>query len=250
MHHYRKYLASFVLFLSTAIFAGFAGAMNLVTNEGMEASNADFTGWRTLSYTKENAEFKLETAHARSGTNSVSVRNMELTDSRLVQSVSVKEDTKYRFAAWVKTDGVSREGKGANLSIENHWIGSREMHGTTNEWELLELYFTTGAGIKTLEVGLRVGGIGAVSTGKAYFDDVVLEEISRIPPDAPAYIANTDSMIMKPEVPEPAAIRPLVVQGPVPPYSQFIVFFALLVATVAVYCVLLFVKPRKSGKQG
>lgn len=128
--------------------------------------------------------FEVQTDNPQEGERYVTITNNVTNDSRYIQSVMVEENKKYKISCYIKAENVSNEGKGANLSIGSQLTTSKEIKGTTNGWEYVELYTLIGKGIKTINVTVGVGGYSATSTGKASFDDVKMVEVDEIPADA------------------------------------------------------------------
>jgi hypothetical protein len=103
-------------------------------------------------------------------------------DIAITQTIRVDPTKFYRLSAWVKTENVVG-GTGANICLYNTWISSGQLVGT-NDWQRISFDFTpppTGE----ITIACRLGYWAAVSTGKAYFDDVVIERI-------PKYIQEGD----------------------------------------------------------
>jgi WD40 repeat protein len=107
------------------------------------------------------------------------LRPTEMDDCMLVQKVAVKAGTQYLLSGWVRTKDVTIEqgGRlGANLSVVGGFEASRSVVGT-NDWEYVWLVFDT-RDRKEIEVGARLGHNGSVAKGTAWFDDMVLLELS------------------------------------------------------------------------
>jgi hypothetical protein len=220
-------------------------AQNLLVNPGMEDSGSGFPGWREEFFARGVTDFAIETSRPHGGRNCASIVNKDPNDARLIQTVTVKENSNYKIAGCIRTDKVGDEGAGASLSIENYWVGSKGVKGTTSGWTYTEYYITVKQAITALDFSLRLGGTSAMSSGTALFDDILIEEVGTIPGGYLSYVISEDAMMNKPQ--KVTAAQTVVVQPqPAAPRSwmQFIILFATLGAAVAVYCVLLFVKPK------
>jgi len=104
-------------------------------------------------------------------------------DVRLYQEVKVRPSTNYKLTVSVKVDGVIEKGAGAGLSIYDQRMVYPELmtKDTQDEWVTLTAYAVTGADQKTVQLAVGLGGFGAVSEGKIWVDNVVIEEIAEKP---------------------------------------------------------------------
>jgi hypothetical protein len=99
-------------------------------------------------------------------------------DVRLVQSVAVQPNTRYRFSGYIRTDNVQL-GLGANLSIEwsgTQWATSNSVFGTT-DWTFVSFEVDTGPAT-SFQAQARLGHYAATSQGRAWFDDLRLEMLA------------------------------------------------------------------------
>lgn len=173
-----------------------AEVKNILFNNSFELTGDDEpTNWTTKSWNKDPgaAEFKIETENPHSGEKYVSITNKVENHSRYIQSVLVEENKKYKISCYIKTENVSENGKGANISIEKYLPTSKRIKGTTNDWEYVELYVSTNKGVNNIDVSLNLGGYSGTCTGKAYFDSVLMEEVDSIPEGAPVAEINEDT---------------------------------------------------------
>lgn len=147
--------------------------------------NADFSviaqsallpsGWELEAYDADATQ--VITAIAQEG-NYISINNTAENDTRVCQMVTVEPATGYRLSGRVRTANVSN-GNGATLAIDNYAIDgtycySESLTGTTDGWQDVMLYFTTGAEQDTVRVALRLGGYGRTSAGMAEFQNMSL----------------------------------------------------------------------------
>jgi dolichyl-phosphate-mannose-protein mannosyltransferase len=148
-------------------------ADNLVKNPGMEKGSGMVPdNWETWEYFKGSASFATETNGAHEGTRAVSITCNSENDARLVQKIPVKENTYYKISAWIKTENVRNDVIGANISVSDRMIVSRDIKGTTDRWEKVDWYVLTAAGVKEIMLSIGLGWYGNTSSGKAYFDDL------------------------------------------------------------------------------
>lgn len=177
----KAYLFSFVLFLffTATVYAGNA---NLAQNAGFEEGTSQkISSWTSHAWgdKPDIAEFKLDENEKHSGQKSALIVNKTATDARFRQEIKVKANTYYKLSCWIKAENVGAEAKGANISVDGITDTSKDVRG--NNWEYVELYGKTDKGQKEIIVTLGLGGYGSLNTGKAWFDDLVVEELSKVP---------------------------------------------------------------------
>ena len=158
---------------------------NLIANGGFETLDAsgDPVDWYPTAYrTQEGySRIAVTSEKAHSGQYSAVVENASANDARYTCTVSVEPSSLYRLSAYVLVESMEDTGNGANLGIEGIYSYSDCLFDTDGEWQYLEWYGETGEDQHELTFGVRVGGYGAESTGKAYFDDVCLEKVDALP---------------------------------------------------------------------
>lgn len=154
---------------------------NLLNNPSFEEVTGESpTGWETWGY-NSGSVFKIEDGVGHDGKKFVSITSENENDARYKQTVAVKENTTYKLSCWVKTENVGTERTGAIISLLDYVFSSKDLKGTNNEWQYTEMYFKPGAGISSVVVTVSLGGHGNMNKGKAYFDDLSLEEVTNVP---------------------------------------------------------------------
>lgn len=153
------------------------------------------SNWMREAYDKSPgaSNFRVETEGAKFGEKYVTIINNKLNDSRYSQIVLVEENKKYKLSCYIKTENVSEEGKGANLSVAEQTVTSKRIKGTTDDWEYVELYVITESGVDRIKVTVGLGGYSGMSTGKASFDNVTMEEVETIPEGAPRAVVKAQN---------------------------------------------------------
>jgi len=76
------------------------------------------------------------------------------------------------------------------LVFEGVTTYSKDIRGTVDEWQYTELYIKTGENVETIKVSLGLGGYGNLNTGKASFDNVMLEKVDNVPDGARCVIVE------------------------------------------------------------
>ncbi|MFC2155325.1 glycosyltransferase 87 family protein [Acidobacteriota bacterium] len=161
-----------------------AAGKNLLKNGDFEQLRGNkLLGWETDLYgpDKDSVRFSAARGGAFSGDHYVTIENAKANDGKFVQSVKVKPDTLYKLSCMVKAEGVGRKGKGANITVLSIFKTSRDVKDTSGKWNKIVLYGSTGPSQKEMAVSARLGGYGAVSIGKACFDDFRVEEVAEVP---------------------------------------------------------------------
>ncbi len=177
------FTALITMSLSTNIFAG----GNLIKNGSFEDEQGGApTDWSYYSHVKDDgaAEFKIDAQGAYSGDKCITVVNNVDNDSRYLQTISAQPNKKYKLSCYIRAENIGDTGNGAILSVEGQVAASNTLRNTNGKWEYVELYVRTGDGIDNFKVTVGVGGYGAMSSGKASFDDVTAEEVDSIPDGA------------------------------------------------------------------
>ncbi|MBN1799749.1 MAG: glycosyltransferase family 39 protein [Spirochaetales bacterium] len=178
-----KKITAFLLLFLFLISPGFTQE-NLIDNGDFELLEHGLPrGWSTHTYTNSPDTVKFSVGHenAYTGRNYAVIENLREEDSKLVQSVEVEPNSTYRISCMVKVIDMGANGLGANLSLFDIMGTSADLKDTKGQWTLLELYGTTGPEQRSLAVTLRVGGYGRMNSGKAFFDNVVMQKVDRVP---------------------------------------------------------------------
>ncbi|MBC7962614.1 MAG: phospholipid carrier-dependent glycosyltransferase [Steroidobacteraceae bacterium] len=102
-------------------------------------------------------------------------------DARFVRELSVEPDTVYRLACLARSENVGSAARGAGISVAEIQDGSPDIKGSSNNWQLLELFGKTGSDQKKLSVTVGIGGYGSLNSGMVQFRDVTVEKVSSVP---------------------------------------------------------------------
>ncbi len=158
---------------------GFA-AEGLLHNSGFEegASSWETDVWNSGdSYSR----FTVTDSPVHSGSKAAYIESTRENDAKWVQKVEVKPKTLYRLSGWIRAEGATSGFKGANLSVMGSMDMSADLLDTGGEFLFVELYGRTGDKQKEMKVAARLGGYGSLNKGKAWFDDIKLEEVDNAP---------------------------------------------------------------------
>ena len=155
---------------------------NLLVNGDFSAVTAGMPdGWETGMWVTGAGASYLEAATAADGTAAALVENAAANDARFEQTVSVRENATYRLSALVMAEGCDESQTGANVSFLGVYGTSEDVHDTQGQWQRVTLYARTGKGQREVTVCARLGGYGSETTGKAWFTDMALEQVSDVP---------------------------------------------------------------------
>ncbi len=163
-----------------------AAEENLLVNGGFEdAVDGWPMGWEEDAWLHDVGITYLELRESgHDGGMCALVENVSSNDARFVQQVAVDPGTTYRLAGWVKAEGCDPAKAGASISVINSYSTLPSVYDTDGQWVLLECYFRTTANQTALDIGARLGGYGADSAGKAWFDDLSLTRVDTVPTGA------------------------------------------------------------------
>jgi len=159
---------------------GLGAFSNRVTNPGFEDRAADPrlpAGWSA-----DASVYDRDEGVVRSGRASLRFENTDPGLYRLAsQRVPLEPGRKYRFAGYVKTQGIAGQGSGAAIALEwqdeeGAWLGGCYPPGVwgTDDWTLVE---------SITRIPEDAGSVGILCyvrrgmTGRAWFDDVEIVEV-------------------------------------------------------------------------
>ncbi len=186
-------LKAFLVILTLILISSFAGC----SSEDVSLINGDFekgandTGgvvdWYRSDYygnmEEGNPFTKFSVVTDGYEGKAVCIENMQKNDARIYQHIDSPTDSKYKITAMVKTEGVTEEGAGANISVKG-FAGTSDRVIGDSDWQELIYYVNVTDVSEGFDVCLSLGGYSAESIGKAYFDNVKIEKVKAIPADA------------------------------------------------------------------
>jgi len=177
----KKFLAILlILFIFAFPLFSYAASKIIVSADFNTKDNDDFV---EDAYKIDEAKFYWSENEGKDGSGCLVVECTTENDARYAYTVKAKKNTYYRISAYIKTDKVSytdENAKGANLSIKDLFEVNGNIYGT-QDWTYVEFYGMTGSSQTSFTVFLRLGGYGGTNTGKAYFDDFMVEELDSLP---------------------------------------------------------------------
>jgi hypothetical protein len=116
-------------------------------------------------------------------------------DARWVEIVHLDPGW-YHVVGSVRTEGVPKDGMGGNISIMDSWIASQQVTGTSG-WQTVGFYVQVGAADGAdVGVSCRLGFYSALNTGKAFFRNLKITQVSAPPPVGdPAFNLEEDRQV-------------------------------------------------------
>jgi len=173
-----------MLFLFIVPVSGVFAEGNLVQNPGFEEVNEDApSGWARDAWIAGDASglISVQSAEVHSGRQAAVIENLEPNHLKWIQTIQVQPDTYYKISGWVKVAGIEDPGFGANIFIVGIGSGYPSTVDTADGWQYLEFYGQTGPEQKEFGIGASLGGYANLSKGKAYFDDLSVEQLDAAP---------------------------------------------------------------------
>jgi len=151
-------------------------------------------GTKYWTYTKYelkpgSAHFSIDDNSDFPGNNSALLTHTNFADSRIYQEIILNKNRPYLVSAYVKTENVSIENKGAYLCIMdiNSVVESLEVKGKS-AWQKLEFIVTDKSEErKPLKVAARLGGYGSMNTGKMWIALFTVTETDKLDKHVPIY---------------------------------------------------------------
>lgn len=161
-------ISALILFFAAVL--ALAGCGKTVVPVIKNASfDKDAAGWKQNSYSPDGASVEYG---AESG-GSVCISAQTENDVRLIQLLDVSPNTSYKITCDVKTEGVTG-GAGANIGVYGIAVTGEQVLGDT-DWHSISLTGKTADKQTELPLSIGVGSHGALSSGKAWFDNVRIE---------------------------------------------------------------------------
>ncbi len=185
MHRIPLGFAALVWFAWMAAWAPLPAAepTNWVPNPSFERpGKGQPQGWRTEKWGGQGEFRYLETG--RTGKRCVMIASDTGADIGWACTVPIEPFARYRLSGWIKTENVQpKGGRGALLNLHNlQPVATRALVGT-NDWTRVEVEFEADD-LDSVQVNCLFGGWG-LATGKAWYDDIAVEQISKPAPPEP-----------------------------------------------------------------
>lgn len=151
-------------------------ALDTIVNASFEETQGGkIVGWAPKTWEGRAKFDHSESAH--DGSRSLMVSSVDGADAGWQGFAVVRPYSKYRFTAWVKTEGVAvTNGKGAVINVQLAQANPTQPLVGNQDWTRVESVFDTGP-VDVLEINCVLGAWG-LATGKAWFDGLALELVA------------------------------------------------------------------------
>ena len=191
---YGKHKAAVIVVAAVLVLALAAGTYLLVKN-GRKATHKVLVSWDfsdgigdfyTGAYYEGRTSYEI-VPEGPDGSNCAKITSEEVNDARFIIDVSVLPETYYKVTAKVKTQGVVSPNKqaGANVSSLYSYDYGGGYTGD-NDWTEVTVYGRTSKNQKVANICFRLGFYSCDTSGIAWFDDIRIEQLSRLPAGASA----------------------------------------------------------------
>ncbi|MES2474340.1 MAG: PVC-type heme-binding CxxCH protein [Verrucomicrobiota bacterium] len=148
---------------------------NLIPDPGFEANKLGIWSLRPYVEERPGTAVLSVVADGRNGGNALKIVATSRADVGAGARMTVKPNTRYRLAGWVRTENLENKGgQGAMFNVHGS-NATKGISGTTG-WTELSTEFTTGSQSEIL-IHCLFGGYGG-AVGTAWYDDLSLSEIS------------------------------------------------------------------------
>jgi alpha-N-arabinofuranosidase len=177
----RPRIAAIVL--ATLVSAAAGAADNPVPNPSFEDLDGRRpAGWRSSTWGGKGIFAVAEVG--RTGKRSALLESEEGGDISWMATVPLEPTARYRLSGWIRTEGVDAgTGRGALLNLHDYQPLATKAVTGTSDWTRVDLEFDAGPR-DSVQVNCLLGGWG-LSKGKAWFDDLAVEQISAAKPWTP-----------------------------------------------------------------
>ncbi|HNU98985.1 MAG: alpha-N-arabinofuranosidase [Verrucomicrobia bacterium] len=169
-----------------------AAAGNPIPNNSFEEHQGGRPrGWRQQVWGGEGTGRVADAA--RTGSRSIMLSSDAGADISWSASVPVEPFSRYRLSGWIKTEDVRpMDGRGALFNVHDiQTVATKAVTGTT-DWTRVEVEFDV-EDHHVLQINCLLGGWGR-ATGKAWYDDLELAQLSRRDPPAPQITVDADQV--------------------------------------------------------
>lgn len=187
----KKIRASAIIIVMMLLFvlpvASIYAEGNLLQNPGFEnESDGVPSGWTKDVWISGDSSglLSIQSEEVHSGSKAAVIENLEPNHLKWVQTIKVSPDSYYKISGFVKIVSAAGQGMGANIFPVGIGGGYPATMDTAGDWQYLEFYGQTGKEQTELGIGAALGGYANLIQGKAYFDDLSVEQLDAVPEGA------------------------------------------------------------------
>lgn len=160
---------------------------NLLLNPGFEEGDDSApSNWTKDMWVSGDSSgtLSVQSEEVHSGSKAVVIENLEPNHLKWVQTVKVTPSSMYKISGYTKVVSTAGEGIGANIFVLGVGGGYPSTKDTAGDWQYLEFIGQTGSEQTEIGIGASLGGYANLIQGKAYFDDLSIEQIEAAPEGA------------------------------------------------------------------
>lgn len=161
---------------------------NLLLNPGFTAGSGDSPqSWTHDPYTQPAGDVTFQWLNDQQPAE-LEIWNYQPVDSRWMQTVHLKPGW-YHFTASVRTENVGEVDTGANVSIMESWIASRDVKGSSY-WQPIGFYLQVPKETD-VKFALRLGMYSSQNTGRVDFRSPSAMQVAAPGSDDPSFKLET-----------------------------------------------------------
>ncbi|QSF45552.1 phospholipid carrier-dependent glycosyltransferase [Paenibacillus tianjinensis] len=160
---------------------------NLLQNPGFEEGEEGVpAGWTKDVWIAGDSSglLSVQSEEVHSGSKAAVIENLEPNHLKWVQNITVTPDSYYKISGYIKVASTAGQGLGANIFPVGIGGGYPATTDTGGDWQYLEFIGQTGKEQTELGIGAALGGYSSLIQGKAYFDDLSVEQLDAAPEGA------------------------------------------------------------------
>ncbi|MCL5099095.1 MAG: fibronectin type III domain-containing protein [Candidatus Omnitrophica bacterium] len=173
--------------------------------DGSFELNPQAAGWTSDAMLPSQAQFTWElSGTGRRGSRCLSIASSQFNDARWMQTVTdLTPGSTYWITGWIKGVNIVLEpgrSTGANLCLIGTWDHAPDFLSGTFDWRQATLPFTAPSS-GTVSVGCRLGYWSSTTSGKAWFDDLMV-------------VGPTELRLAQPEMSDTGRVRFILIATP------------------------------------
>lgn len=179
-----------------------ARAQNLLFNGDLSKGSGNSPeAWRTLAWQNGSDFTTYAWRHSPEAPAELEISSTKPNDAYWTQMVHL-EPGWYHFTASIRAQGVPEAAVGANLSIVEDGIISRQLQGTT-DWQTVGFYLKVGRQGADVPLACRLGGFANLNTGRAFCRNLSVTKVETSPENV-GFIYDLDEIRGIPRPSEPS----------------------------------------------
>jgi len=185
----RIFTAVLIIAIISSFFVlpAYGEGQNLIKNAGFETqTNGVLSDW-TIGKISSGVTSGVISTDAKSGSKSFKITHSKTANTLVTQNINVEQNKLYKVSFWVKTENISNPKASASVTLyygDNSagCKGILELMNSDSNWQKVDAFIQTLKDVNIpLTVALRLGGQGTDTAGTAYFDDISIQLVDKLP---------------------------------------------------------------------